>query len=114
MAVEGAGTIDVGVERNCLAGFWIYRKYVSAKLCFAENGSRAESPCGVRGKAPRPFRQVWLMRLSFLCGKMGKYALFVEKNTYTTTAFDRLRRLSVLYYGQAPEEIPKGTGFGQK
>ncbi len=50
----------------------------------------------------------------FLCGKMGKRALFVEKNTCITTAFDRLRRLSMLYYGQAPEETPKGTGFGQK
>ena len=77
-------------------------------------GQGRKALAGFGAKPRGPSDRCGLCACLFLCGKMGKYALFVEKNTYTTTAFDRLRRLSVLYYGQAPEEIPKGTGFGQK
>lgn len=38
----------------------------------------------------------------------------MEENRYAATAFDRLRGQSVLYYGQAPEETPKGKSFGQR
>lgn len=66
--------------------------------------------CRAWGEAPM-FAQA--EGLFFLCGKTGNCAPFVERKEAAATAFDRLRGESVLYYGQAPEEIPKGTFSGQ-